>query len=87
MLWIDVEKISSAIRNLLSNAFKYTSPRGRVILRMERVQIDGQAFCKLTVSDTGKGIPEELQERVLTLSSRVTKFRCSLLKSVSGCVL
>jgi DNA-binding response OmpR family regulator len=64
VLWIDVEKISSAIRNLLSNAFKYTSPRGRVILRMERVQIDGQAFCKLTVSDTGKGIPEELQERV-----------------------
>ena len=48
----------------MSNAFKYTSPRGRVILRMERVQIDGQAFCKLTVSDTGKGIPEELQERV-----------------------
>eukprot|EP00975_Prorocentrum_lima_P059147 12401690-Prorocentrum_lima.AAC.1 len=29
LLWIDVEKISSAIRNLLSNAFKYTSPNGK----------------------------------------------------------
>lgn len=63
-LWIDVEKITSALRNILSNAFKYTSPDGTVSLNVERVEMDGYRFCSLLVSDTGKGIPEELQERV-----------------------
>lgn len=53
-------KISSAIRNLLSNAFKYTSPNGKVIFKMNRIEIDGYSFCSIIISDTGKGIPEEL---------------------------
>lgn len=64
LLWIDVEKVSSAIRNLLSNAFKYTSPNGNVTLKMDRVEIDDFSFCSIIVSDTGKGIPEELQGRI-----------------------
>lgn len=64
LLWIDVEKISSAIRNLLSNAFKYTSQHGKVIFEMSHVEIDEYSFCKIIVSDTGKGIPKELQGRI-----------------------
>lgn len=64
LLWIDVEKISSAIRNLLSNAFKYTSPNGKVIFKMNRIEIDGYSFCSIIISDTGKGIPEELRGRI-----------------------
>ncbi len=64
LLWIDVEKIMSAIRNLLSNAFKYTSRQGNVSFKMHRTEIDGYSFCSLTVADTGKGIPEELQGRI-----------------------
>lgn len=64
LLWIDVEKVGSAIRNLLSNAFKYTSPNGNVTLRMNRVEIDEYSFCSIIVSDTGKGIPAELQGRI-----------------------
>lgn len=63
-LWVDVEKISAAIRNLLSNAFKYTSTNGDVKFKLERVEIDNCPFCSLMVSDTGKGIPEELQGRI-----------------------
>lgn len=63
-LWIDVEKISAAIRNLLSNAFKYTSPNGDVNFTMKHVEIDNCPFCRIAVSDTGKGIPQELQERI-----------------------
>jgi len=63
-LWVDVEKISAAVRNLLSNAFKYTSQKGNVTFRMERVEVDSCSFCSLMVSDTGKGIPEELQGRI-----------------------
>ena len=64
LLWVDVEKISSAIRNLLSNAFKYTSSNGSVAFRMGRIEVDGYSFCSIIVSDTGKGIPDELQERI-----------------------
>lgn len=64
LLWIDVEKVSSAIRNLLSNAFKYTSPNGKVTFKMGRVEIDECSFCSIIVSDTGNGIPEELQGRI-----------------------
>lgn len=64
LLWVDIEKMMSAIRNLLSNAFKYTSRQGNVTFKMHRTEIDGCSFCCLTVTDTGKGIPEELQERI-----------------------
>lgn len=63
-LWMDVGKVTSAIQNLLSNAFKYTSPEGNVTLRMERVEIDEHWFCRLEVTDSGEGISEKQQERI-----------------------
>lgn len=63
-LWIDVAKISSAVRNLLSNAFKYTSPKGWVKLSLERKEIDGRSFCLISVADNGVGIPNELQKHI-----------------------
>lgn len=63
-LWIDIEKITSAIRNLLSNAFKYTHPLGKIWIEADRVEIDKQGYCRITVSDTGEGIPEDLQKSV-----------------------
>lgn len=64
MLWIDVSKIESAIRNLLSNAFKYTSPHDRIQVILKQQNIDGNNFCTIEVTDNGSGIEEELQERV-----------------------
>ena len=63
-LWIDTEKITSSVSNLLSNAFKYTSPNGEVLLSLTRMERDGKGFCRITVSDTGTGIPDELQKRI-----------------------
>lgn len=63
-LWIDVPKLSSAVRNLLSNAFKYTSPGGWVRLSVKLRVIDGQSFCQISVSDNGTGISPECQERI-----------------------
>ncbi|WP_455593186.1 hybrid sensor histidine kinase/response regulator transcription factor [Bacteroides sp.] len=64
LLWIDAEKIYSAVQNLLSNAFKYTSPGGLVSLSVDKVVKDGKSFCRVVVSDTGVGINEELRERI-----------------------
>lgn len=63
-LWVDVSKIESAVRNLLSNAFKYTPPQNQVWLELRRVNVDGKDFCTIMVADTGVGIEEELQDRV-----------------------
>lgn len=46
-----------AFNNLVANAIKYTPENGRVTVRLQAVE--GQA--QLTVSDTGIGIPEEVQ--------------------------
>ena len=64
LLWIDRDKITAAIRNLLSNSFKYTAPGGSVLLTVSRTMKDGKEFCKIAVSDTGTGISKELQEHV-----------------------
>jgi len=57
---VDRELISRVIANLLNNAFKHTPGGGRVIIDARR---DGEAVI-LTVSDTGEGIPEDLQPRI-----------------------
>jgi len=56
----DRELVSRVIANLLNNALKHTPSGGRVVVEAQR---DG-AQITLTVSDTGEGIPEELQPRI-----------------------
>jgi signal transduction histidine kinase len=50
----DEFRIAQAVRNLLGNALRHTA-KGRVVVSVER--IDG--WARLTVSDTGSGIPEK----------------------------
>jgi two-component system OmpR family sensor kinase len=59
------------ILNLLDNAIKYTPRGGRVSLSCER---DGSEYA-LNVTDTGSGIPTELQQRVFERFFRVDKAR------------
>ena len=51
----DGPRLSQAILNLLNNAVKFTPKGGRVAMHLER---DGDR-ARVTVSDTGKGIPKD----------------------------
>lgn len=51
---LDVEKIETVLTNLLTNAIKYTEPTGKITLQIN--QIGNEA--KLSLTDTGIGIPE-----------------------------
>jgi PAS domain S-box-containing protein len=51
----DPDRLQQVIWNLLSNAVKFTPRRGRVQLRLQRVN----SHVEITVSDTGIGIREE----------------------------
>jgi CheY-like chemotaxis protein/anti-sigma regulatory factor (Ser/Thr protein kinase) len=55
-VWADQEKLEIVIRNLLSNAFKFTHSGGSIILTVGLLP-DGKA-CFVRVEDTGTGIPQ-----------------------------
>jgi CheY-like chemotaxis protein/signal transduction histidine kinase/CHASE3 domain sensor protein len=57
-LYTDGQRLGQILRNLLSNAFKFTGKNGKVILQMELLH-KAVAF---SVTDTGIGIPENKQE-------------------------
>ncbi len=66
---VDKDMISQVIINLLSNAIKYTPVGGRVTVGTE---VDGAAgVVRVTVTDTGVGIPEEEVGRVFDKFYRV----------------
>lgn len=59
MMDYDEDKIQQVVDNLLSNALKFTSETGKIILHASKVEQAGQAFLKLKIKDTGIGIPPE----------------------------
>ncbi len=64
----DAELIGRVIDNLVSNAFKYTEPGGRIELQLEG---DGQGLIA-RVRDDGMGIPAEYRERIFEKFVQVT---------------
>ena len=68
--WYDKSLLEKVIFNLLSNAFKYTPANGKVSMTLKKLPkaelpadkasqlTAGEKFVHLTVTDTGKGIPE-----------------------------
>jgi two-component system phosphate regulon sensor histidine kinase PhoR len=56
-VYIDRAKLSMVILNLVENAVRYNIKNGEVIVKVE--QIPNQDFLKVSVKDTGIGIPSE----------------------------
>jgi signal transduction histidine kinase len=59
-VWVDKARIRYVFENLLSNALKYTSAGGRIVLSAEA----DPEFVRFRVDDTGNGIPEAYLSRV-----------------------
>ncbi len=60
-LRFDADKLEKIAYNLLSNAIKFTPPEGKVSLY---AAVESPSQLRLSVSDTGLGIPPELQNKV-----------------------
>jgi PAS domain S-box-containing protein len=56
----DITRLAQVVGNLLNNAAKYTPPGGRVTLSVAEEGND----LRITVEDTGLGIPRDMQARV-----------------------
>ncbi len=71
MAEVDEVKISLAISNLIENAIKYNTPDGWV-----RVSLNADhKYLFIKVSDSGIGIPEEVQDLIFERFYRVDKAR------------
>ncbi|HAW09152.1 MAG TPA: hypothetical protein DCW42_08330 [Bacteroidetes bacterium] len=64
----DINMINTVLRNLVSNAIKFTPIGGNITINSEI--IDG--FVKISVSDTGIGISEENLNKLFTLDQQIT---------------
>lgn len=58
--WIDKDKFQKIVSNLLSNAFKFTPENGSVSVVIE----NGDKRIRITVQDSGTGIPKEQLDKV-----------------------
>ncbi len=61
---IDKGMIEKTIFNLLSNAFKYTSVNGVIMVNLSKFAGDGTEYVKLSVINTGEGISKENLSRI-----------------------
>ena len=69
MVYGDPNMIQTIIRNLVSNAIKFTKPKGRVTVSTGSSRNDIQVL----VTDNGIGIPEELIARLFRIDEQVTR--------------
>lgn len=57
----DSKWTEEAIYNILDNALKYTEPGGKIHIQTERQEL----FFKISISDTGKGLPRRGRQKSL----------------------
>ena len=69
MVWADKEKLSIVVRNIISNAFKFTHSGGSIYVTTGLTD-DGKR-CYVRVEDNGEGIPQnKLTRNIRTLRAR-----------------
>jgi len=77
IMWLDSDKLEKITANLLSNALKFSSPGGKidisfdVITREDAMELfplnsndRDEQYAKVSIADTGKGIPEDKLEKI-----------------------
>ena len=62
--WFDEDKVVKILTNLLSNAIKFTPSGGFISVELDELYRESVHYIKITVTDSGSGIPEDKREKV-----------------------
>jgi signal transduction histidine kinase len=68
-LWADLDMVKTVLRNLISNALKFTKPEGEVMIE---TQTKGDCILFI-VSDTGVGIKADQMENLFKINNKLSK--------------
>ncbi len=71
--YVDADRIEQVLVNLLDNALKYTPSGGSVTVRLE--EVEPEDCVRLSVADTGAGMPPGELDRIFERFYRVDKGR------------
>jgi signal transduction histidine kinase len=64
-VYADVNMFSAVIRNLVSNAIKFTHEQGAIVIQLQ----GKEDFCEISVKDNGVGISEENIHKIFRIDS------------------
>ena len=67
-VFVDINMITTVLRNLISNAIKFTNSGGHIIIDSN----DNKDFLTISVSDDGVGISEENQKKLFRIDEQYT---------------
>jgi signal transduction histidine kinase len=68
VVFVDENMITTVIRNLISNAIKFSHPEGIITLRCNSLD----KFVEFSVIDQGVGIPKEAQDKLFKIDQSVS---------------
>ena len=57
---VDKSIFNQAIKNLISNAIKFTRPKGQIVIKLKETKTS----YMIQITDTGIGIPDDIKERL-----------------------
>ncbi|RNL53989.1 sensor histidine kinase [Pedobacter jejuensis] len=64
----DIDVLQLVVRNIITNAIKFTPQGGKIQVNAELVPNE----CKITISDNGKGIAPDKQEKIFSINAEST---------------
>lgn len=68
MVFADADMLQLVVRNLISNAIKFTPIGGQINISAEQLANE----CQITISDNGNGIPLDKQEKIFSIKAEST---------------
>jgi len=74
-VWLDEDKMTQVIDNIISNAIKYSPEGGTIYCRVSVLDDRGRRNLLIAIEDEGMGIPYEYQEKIFDRFYRADKAR------------
>lgn len=72
MVFVDVKMFETIVRNLISNAVKYSYSKGEIRIDGRLIYENNRHFAELSVTDNGMGMTDEVQQSLFKVSKTIS---------------